>query len=263
MWLALETSSDRASVAVGRPGEVLAEVSLEGARQHAGALPRLIEEALSLAGVDLGALTDVVLGDGPGSFTGLRVGASVAKALVRSRGVAFHTAPALAAVAWSAAPSPEERVLAVANALRGEVYAAEYRFPEGRLEVLQEPMVWLPERLLADCPVPDVVCGIVPEGLAERLVEWSAGHHPRTVRGMATAGHAGLGSGRLGTPIRSSSRGAGQVGTGSWAEASRYARPPSLTRRLWPPSSVAAFRIPGRWRGSARCSGFRGRSPWS
>lgn len=188
MWLALETSSDRASVAVGRPGEVLAEVSLEGARQHAGALPRLIEEALSLAGVDLGALTDVVLGDGPGSFTGLRVGASVAKALVRSRGVGFHTAPALAAVAWSAAPSPEERVLAVANALRGEVYAAEYRFPEGRLEGLQEPMVWLPERLLADCPVPDVVCGIVPEGLAERLVEWSAGHHPRTVRGMATAG---------------------------------------------------------------------------
>lgn len=188
MWLALETSSDRASVAVGRPGEVLAEVSLEGARKHAGALPRLIEEALALAGVDLTALTDVVLGDGPGSFTGLRVGASVAKALVRTRGLAFHATPALAGVAWAAGASPVERVLAVANALRGEVYAAEYRFPEGRVEVLQEPAVWLPERLLADCPVPDVVCGVLPDGLAERLAEWSAGRHPRAVRGVATAG---------------------------------------------------------------------------
>jgi tRNA threonylcarbamoyladenosine biosynthesis protein TsaB len=188
MWLALETSSDRASVAVGRPGEVLTEVSLEGARKHAGALPRLIEEALARAGIELAALTDVVLGDGPGSFTGLRVGASVAKALVRTHGLAFHSTPALAGVAWSAEPAPGERVLAVANALRGEVYAAEYRFPEGRLEVLQQPTVWLPERLLADCPVPDVVCGILPDGLAERLVEWNSGHRPRAVRGVATAG---------------------------------------------------------------------------
>ncbi len=188
MWLALETSSDRASVAVGRPGEVLAEVALEGARKHAGALPGLIEEVLGQAGLELSEVTDVVLGDGPGSFTGLRVGASVAKALVRAHGMTFHATPALAAVAWAAAPSPVERVLAVANALRGEVYAAEYRFPEGRLEVLQPPTVWLPERLLADCPVPDVVCGIVPEGLAERLAEWQAGHHPRTVPGTASAG---------------------------------------------------------------------------
>lgn len=188
MWLALETSSDRASVAVGRPGEVLAEVNLEGARKHAGALPRLIEEALEQAGVALTALTDIVLGDGPGSFTGLRVGASVAKALGRAHGMALHTTPALATVAWAASPSPGERVLAVANALRGEVYAAEYRFPEGRLEVLQEPTVWLPERLLADCPVPDVISGIVPEGLAERLAEWQSGKHPRFVRGMASAG---------------------------------------------------------------------------
>lgn len=188
MWLALETSSDRASVAVGRPGEVLAEVGLDGARKHAGALPRLIEEVLALAGTDRAALTDVVLGDGPGSFTGLRVGAAVAKALVRAHGVAFHTTPALAAVAWAAGASPEERVLAVANALRGEVYAAEYRFPEGRVECLQEPTVWLPERLLADCPVPDIVCGVLPAGLAERLGEWKAGHHPRALRRAASAG---------------------------------------------------------------------------
>ncbi len=188
MWLALETSSDRASVAVGQPGLVLAETGLEGARKHAGALPRLIEEALAQAGTELAALQSVVLGDGPGSFTGLRVGAAVAKALVRSHGLSLYTTPALAAVAWAAQPSPEDRVLAVANALRGEVYAAEFRFPAGRLEVLQAPAVWLPERLLADAPVPDIVCGILPDGLSERLAEWQGGRHPRTLRGAATAG---------------------------------------------------------------------------
>jgi len=129
-----------------------------------------------------------VLGDGPGSFTGLRVGASVAKALVRSGGMSLHTVPALAAVAWAARPAPADRVLAVANALRGEVYAAEYRFPEGKVEVLQEPTVWLPERLLSNCPVPDLVAGVLPDGLAERLAEWQGGHHPRAVQSVASAG---------------------------------------------------------------------------
>jgi tRNA threonylcarbamoyladenosine biosynthesis protein TsaB len=188
MWLALETSADRASVAVGRPGQVMAEEGLDGARRHAGALPGLIARVLADAGVPLAQVEAVLLGDGPGSFTGLRVGASVAKALARSRGVSLQAVPALAAVAWAARPAPAERVLAVANALRGEVYAAEFRFPEGRVEVLQEPTVWLPEQLLSNCPVPDIVAGVLPEGLAERLAEWQGGHHPRRVPAMASAG---------------------------------------------------------------------------
>lgn len=188
MWLAIETSSDRASVAAGHPGVVLSEAAIEGARRHAAALPGLIERVLAEAGATLAEVAVVLLGDGPGSFTGLRVGASVGKALARARGLSLRSAPALSAVAWAAAPGPDDRVLAVANALRGELYAAEYRFPAGRVEVLQAPAVWLPERLLADCPVPDLVAGTIPEGLAERLAEWQAGRHPRQVPAVATAG---------------------------------------------------------------------------
>ncbi len=188
MWLALETSADRASVAVGAPGRILAEEGLEGARRHAGALPGLIERVLADAGVPLASIDSVVLSDGPGSFTGLRVGAAVAKALVRARGASLHTVPALMAVAWAARPAPDERVLAVLNALRGEVYAAEYRFSERAVEVLQAPAVWLPERLLSDCPVPDVVAGMLPDPLAGRLAEWQGGHRPRHLAGAASAG---------------------------------------------------------------------------
>jgi tRNA threonylcarbamoyladenosine biosynthesis protein TsaB len=188
MWLAIETSSDRASVAVGRPDQVLSEASLEGARKHAGALPGLIAQALAGASAGLDDLEALVLGDGPGSFTGLRVGAAVAKALVRARGLALHAVPALSAVAWSAKPAAGSRVLAVANALRGEVYAAEYRFGAGCVETLRAPTVWLPERLLSDWPVPDIVAGTLPEGLSERLGEWQGGRHPAFVRAFASAG---------------------------------------------------------------------------
>jgi tRNA threonylcarbamoyl adenosine modification protein YeaZ len=188
MWLALETSADRASVAVGAPGRIMAEEGLEGARRHAGALPGLVERVLADAGVPLASIETVVLSDGPGSFTGLRVGAAVAKAIVRARGAALHTVPALMAVAWAARPAPRERVLAVLNALRGEVYAAEYRFGPGVVEVLQTPTVWLPERLLSGCPVPDAVAGMLPEPLAARLAEWQGGHRPRHLAGAASAG---------------------------------------------------------------------------
>lgn len=188
MWLALETSADRASVALGAPGRILAEEGLEGARRHAGALPALIDRVLADAGTPLSSVDTVLLGDGPGSFTGLRVGAAVAKALVRARGAALRTVPALMAVAWAARPAQRERVLAVLNALRGEVYAAEYRFSDAGVDVLQPPTVWLPEHLLSGCPVPDVVAGMLPEPLAARLAEWQGGHRPRHLAGAASAG---------------------------------------------------------------------------
>lgn len=174
-------------MAVGSPGRVLAEEGIDGARRHAGALPDLVRRVLSEAGHRPESLEAVLLADGPGSFTGLRVGATVAKALVRARGVRFHVVPAHAAIAWAARPAPAERVLAVTNALRGEVYAAEYRFPDGAVEVLQPPMVRTPEWILSDCPVPDVLAGVLPAGLSDRLAEWTEGYHPRMVPAVSSA----------------------------------------------------------------------------
>ncbi len=174
-------------MAVGHPGRVLAEEGIDGARRHASALPALIERVLADAGLTPAHLATVLLADGPGSFTGLRVGATVAKALVRSRGLSFHTISALATVAWAARPAPAERVLAVSNALRGEVYAAEYRFPGNAVEVLQAPTVRTPEWLLSDCPVPDVLAGVLPAGLADRLAEWTEGFRPRMVSAASSA----------------------------------------------------------------------------
>lgn len=169
MWLALETATDRASVAVGRTAADAVEESLTGARRHAAALLPMVETALRRRGVRLDDVTGLVVSDGPGSFTGLRVGATAAKALVRTRGLRLRTAPSLLARAAGAAGDAPGMVLAVSDALRGEVYAAAYRFAPGRVTVEVEPGVWRPDVLAGLGLLPDVLVGEVPAAAREVL----------------------------------------------------------------------------------------------
>ena len=151
MWLALDTSGDTASVAVGVAGtSPRADDSLHGARGHAGALLPMIDRVLKEAGLSgPEALTGVLLTDGPGSFTGLRVSASVAKAMVLTRGLQLRTAPSLLVIAAGALPRPAGPILAVVDALRGELYAAVYEFREGGVTTLLGPTVATPDALIA------------------------------------------------------------------------------------------------------------------
>ena len=71
--LAFDTSSAVGSVAVGREGVVLAHSELEEQRKHASALVPAIRAVLLEAGIDKSELDGIVVGEGPGSFTGVRV----------------------------------------------------------------------------------------------------------------------------------------------------------------------------------------------
>ncbi len=139
MWLAIDTATDRASIAVGGPGGVVARETVVGARRHAAELLPAIERCLAAAGVRFAALEGLVLADGPGSFTGLRVGATVARALIRVRAVPCWVTPSLLVCA-ATEPGPEP-VLAVSNALRGDLYAAAYHCRPGAVETLLAPTV--------------------------------------------------------------------------------------------------------------------------
>lgn len=158
MWLAIDTATDRASVALGLPGSVIAEAEITGARRHASQLLPAILEALRRAGAGLPEIEAIVLADGPGSFTGLRVGAAVAKALAESQPIALWSAPSLLSSAASVAQDGR-LVLALSDALRGEVFAAAYRVTSGRVETLLAPSVHRPEALDASGLQPQLVTG--------------------------------------------------------------------------------------------------------
>jgi tRNA threonylcarbamoyladenosine biosynthesis protein TsaB len=197
MWLALDTATDRASLAIGVSGAVVAEEHISGARRHAAALLPAVDALLRRSGASLDDLEGIALSDGPGSFTGLRVGASVAKALVHARGVQLWTAPSLM-VRAAGFMVGEGSVLAVSNALRGDLYAAAYRFYPDRVSTELAPSVRRPAELVGSGLDPAMIVGEAPAEILTMLETWSGRPvigppqgSPRAARLLDLIGQAG------------------------------------------------------------------------
>jgi tRNA threonylcarbamoyladenosine biosynthesis protein TsaB len=169
--LAVETATDRLSLALGRPGLPTLERHLEGARRHAAGLLPLLADLLQEGGIGLAEVDAFAVADGPGSFTGLRVGAAAIKALARSRpGVDVWTASTLLVRAAGTVAPHGARVLVVTSALRGELYAACYRVDLPRqVETISPPVVASPESLHAEAP--DLVIADAPDKIVDRLAD--------------------------------------------------------------------------------------------
>jgi tRNA threonylcarbamoyladenosine biosynthesis protein TsaB len=127
MIVAIDSATDRLSVAVGVAAGPVATRAAEGARRHTGLLGDFVAAALGELGAGWGDVRGLALADGPGSFTGLRVSAAWAKAVARARGLPVYAASTLL-VRAAAGAVPGERVVGVGEAMRGELFAAGYHF---------------------------------------------------------------------------------------------------------------------------------------
>jgi tRNA threonylcarbamoyl adenosine modification protein YeaZ len=167
--LAFDSASDRCTVAAS-DGARTAHRQLDGARGHATAILGLLDEVLLDLGVGVSDVGRVLTGDGPGSFTGLRVATAVAKAITWGRQVEWRTAPSLLLRA-SAHALQGGVVLALSDALRGDVYAGCWRFgPVGVQAVHGMPRAMRPEALAAFGPL-DKVVGTVTPAMAAAVAE--------------------------------------------------------------------------------------------
>ncbi len=173
LYLALDTATPLASVAVGDGRGALAEATIRD-RRHAAAMVPAIEEVLRLAGVRLGDLQGIVLADGPGSFTGLRIGFATVKGVLHQHpGLALRLAPSLMALAWHAASFAAGPVAALYDALRGEVFAGVYAFAGGRLETLFPPRLTTPGDLVRAAPRPALAVGDGAVAFPSEMREWT------------------------------------------------------------------------------------------
>lgn len=144
--LAIDTATWRCSVALVRDGVVLAERAERTTSNHAGTLPRLVDETLRLAGTKLEGDDALAVTIGPGSFTGLRIALGFAKGIAYAGGHRLLGVPTLDALALVAPPT-SERVCAVLDARKREVYAGVYEWSGERLVRLGEPVAIAAETL--------------------------------------------------------------------------------------------------------------------
>jgi tRNA threonylcarbamoyl adenosine modification protein YeaZ len=116
--LAIDTSTSRTSVAIIEDSKVLYNGFRDGATAHGPSLPALVQEALAVSDVD-----EVVVGMGPGPFTGLRVGIAFAESFALAREIPVRGVCSLDAIA---AQIKENDFIVTVDARRKEVYWARY-----------------------------------------------------------------------------------------------------------------------------------------
>jgi tRNA threonylcarbamoyladenosine biosynthesis protein TsaB len=161
LLLAIDTCGPSGSVALGRiPGrdlEVLGQTELAG-RTYSATLVSAVADLLSSAGVHLGLLDAIIVVNGPGSFTGVRVGVSAAKGLAQGAEIPVVAISRLEVLSRkSGVPS------AALDAHRGEVYLRLERTGSAPVEILAGPV-----ELAAIDPFPARVA-VCDEGAAALL----------------------------------------------------------------------------------------------
>ena len=147
LLLAIDTSTSAITVAL-HGDEIAATATVLDARGHTEHLAPLIERCLESAGRSPADVTDVVVGNGPGPFTGLRVGIVTGLVFAHARGIPVHGVCSLDVLAFDVATLRGEGDFLVAtDARRKEVYWARYAASSGTARRLTEPAVALPADL--------------------------------------------------------------------------------------------------------------------
>lgn len=166
--LSIDTSAIASAALITGDGETLQAFATEDTRTHAEVLAPGIQELLMTADVTAADIDALVVGVGPGPFTGLRSGIATARSLAFAWNKPLHGVMSLDAIAVEAALDAwrlgmDEFVVAT-DARRKEVYWARYRSTGGTPELLDGPHVSAPADV-PELPAYGKGAGIYPDQL--------------------------------------------------------------------------------------------------
>ena len=131
MYLAIDTSTNNASLAIIKEGFILAELSWFSRQNHSVELMPNLNRLLDETRTNLKSTKGIIVALGPGSFNGLRVGISIAKGLAFSIGVPLVGINTLESAAYQHAEC-ELPICPIFNAGRGEITTAIYQQQDGQ-----------------------------------------------------------------------------------------------------------------------------------
>lgn len=187
--LALESAAAIASVALTEDGKTLAELTLDNGNTHSETLLPMVDMLFRLTGKTCADVDLFAASVGPGSFTGIRIGAATVKGLAFGSGKCCLGVSSLEALAYGLR-GRDGLVCPVLNARRRQVYTALFRSEGGKITRLTEDTVRLVDDLdayLADYAEPVLFAGDASRLAAETVTHETASVATPLLRASAAA----------------------------------------------------------------------------
>lgn len=175
--LAIDSATEFCSVAYTDGNQVVSR-GAEIPRRHSQELLPYVNDVLAQAGVSLTQLDAIIVSQGPGSFTGVRIGASMAQGLAFSCDLPLVQVSTLAALAQAAARQDgATHALPAIDARMGEVYFGTYQLQAGLMQEMEAERVCAPQGVSApSIDSPWWACGTGWETYAGELRDTLAAH---------------------------------------------------------------------------------------
>ena len=146
--LAIETSTELASAAILRDGQIIIRETT-GVQTHSQSILPMVQSLLAETGIGLADCDGLAFGVGPGSFTGVRTACGIVQGLAFGADLAVLPMVTLQAMAQACHDlNGSDAVLAILDARMGEVYWAQYRFDGVLWQEVVAPTLSAPEQVL-------------------------------------------------------------------------------------------------------------------
>lgn len=145
--LALDSSGLVATVAILEDERTVAEYTVNYKKTHSQTLLPMLDEIVRMTEFDLSTVDAIAVAGGPGSFTGLRIGAATAKGLGLALQKPLIHIPTVDALAYNLYGN-EGLICPMMDARRNQVYTGLYRFEKGEFAVVEKQMAISVEELI-------------------------------------------------------------------------------------------------------------------
>jgi tRNA threonylcarbamoyladenosine biosynthesis protein TsaB len=136
--LAIDTATNNIYIALLIDGQIVDQISQAGTSNHSVTILPLIESLLTKQNMDLKAIEGLLIGIGPGSYTGVRIGVAIAKMIGYLNQIPVYSFSSLALLASA---SPKSKIIASIDARRGNAFMAAFEQKNGILTVTKSDIL--------------------------------------------------------------------------------------------------------------------------
>lgn len=171
--LALDSSGLVASVAVVTEEKVIGEFTVNNKKTHSQTLLPMVDEVIKIIDMEIEEFDAIAVAGGPGSFTGLRIGASTAKGLALVLNIPIINVPTVDALAYNFYGT-DKIICPMMDARRNQVYTGLYQWIDGNFTVLRSQFAIEVEELAVILNEYDQEILFLGDGVEAQLYKFSS-----------------------------------------------------------------------------------------